>query len=155
MDVTPFSKFNPMMSTPKSGAREERDDMDKVANDTAADAGPVAGDPIKRAEAAIGDLPAPPARALRITLYRLGSMNPLYGVARRALGCATAARSQTGVRDGGTVRVPLGALDRAPVEHAAAGLNHVLVCARRAARRRSHTVVGRVRGSVRHNVRRG
>ncbi|MAZ03339.1 MAG: hypothetical protein CMN56_09390 [Sneathiella sp.] len=54
MDVTPFSKFNPMMSTPKSGAREERDDMDNVANDTASDSEPVAGDPIKRAEAAIG-----------------------------------------------------------------------------------------------------
>ncbi len=54
MNVTPFSKFNPMMSTPKSGAREERDDMDNVANDTASDVDPVADDPIKRAEAAIG-----------------------------------------------------------------------------------------------------
>ena len=57
MDVTPFSKFNPMMSTPKSGAREERDDMDNSADESVSNSDAttaVAGDPIKRAEAAIG-----------------------------------------------------------------------------------------------------
>ncbi|MEX1035824.1 MAG: flagellar protein FlaG [Sneathiella sp.] len=57
MDVTPFSKFNPMMSTPKSGAREERSDMDKSADDDilgSAVAGSLDGDPVKRAEEAIG-----------------------------------------------------------------------------------------------------